>query len=248
MAKQQSFWQRFKRLFSANAHSALDQLEAKDTPKILDHAIREYEEKYSASRSAIAKIVGQLGITRKRHSEAIAAVEEWGVKAVMASDRADQYREQGSIAEAQRYDRLALEASQRQIEAESDSKRLAVDVANEEASVEQLKTGLANTERNLNEARRKRDRLKNQLAVADTKIALQSAADAVSGADPTAAISRAEVVVEERQALAAGMIEVSASTLESQFAGLDRELEMLGAQERLEAIKAGRSARKEIAK
>lgn len=244
----QSIWQRIRRLFRANAHDALDQLEARDTPKLLDQSIRDYEAVLTGSRASVAALVGNLTLMKKRHSEAVSSISAWGVRAELANERAQIARANGNLQEAEKNERLAQRAFEEQIEAERTAATLAADIQRETDNVAQLKTGLSNTEKNLNQARRRRDSLKSELATANTKIELQKAADAVSNSDPTNAINRAARVVEERSALAEGLVHMAASTLENEFASIENEFVSIEANKRLKALQSGVGNQKQVAK
>ena len=113
MAQKQSIFGRVAQLAKANINALLDG--AEDPQKMLDQLVRDYTNNIAEAEQAVALTIGNLRLAEQDYNEDVAAVQEWGSKAVAASQRADQYRAAGNTADADKFDNLAKIALQKQI-------------------------------------------------------------------------------------------------------------------------------------
>ena len=115
MAQKQSIFGRVAQLAKANINALIDG--AEDPQKMLDQLVRDYTNNIAEAEDAVALTIGNLRLAEQDYNEDVAAVQEWGTKAVAASQRADQLRASGNDAEANKFDNLAKIALQKQIDA-----------------------------------------------------------------------------------------------------------------------------------
>ena len=105
MAQKQTILGRIAQLTRANINALLDR--AEDPEKMLDQLIRDFTNSIAEAEEATAATIGNLRLLEADKAEDESAVQEWGGKALAASQRADQLRAAGNTAEADRFDELA---------------------------------------------------------------------------------------------------------------------------------------------
>jgi phage shock protein A len=233
----QSILGRVGQLLRANINAMLDS--AEDPEKMLDQLIRDFTNNISEAEEAVAQTVGNLRLVEDDHREAQEAAREWGDKARAAAQKAEQMRGQGQTAEADRFDDLAKVALRRQISFENTASSLESQIAQQTQLTDQLKDGLNKLRIKREDLVQKRDELVSRAKMAQAQTQVQQAVRDVSVMDPTSELNRFEERIRREEAMARGMAEVSASSLEEQFAeleGSDTELEV---EARLSALKAG---------
>jgi phage shock protein A len=233
----QSILGRVGQLLRANVNAMLDS--AEDPEKMLDQLIRDFTNNISEAEEAVAQTVGNLRLVEDDHREAQEASREWGDKARAAAQKAEQLRGQGQTSEATRFDDLAKVALRRQISFENQASSLESQIAQQTQLTEQLKDGLNKLRMKREDLVQKRDELVSRAKMAQAQTQVQQAVREVSVMDPTSELSRFEERIRREEAMARGMAEVSASSLEEQFAeleGSDTELEV---EARLAALKSG---------
>ena len=235
----QSILGRIGQLVRANINALLD--EAEDPERMLDQLIRDFTANISEAEEAVAQTVGNLRLTEDDHREALEAVREWGDKAVAASRKADQLRAGGQGAEAERFDSLAKVALRRQLSYEQQARTLESQVQQQRELTEKLKDGLNKLRLKREELVQKRDELVSRAKMARAQVRVQQAVRNVSALDPTSELSRFEERVRREEALARGMEEVAASSIEEQFAQLDAHEDELEVDRRLAELKACQS-------
>lgn len=235
---QQSIFGRITQLARANINALLDQ--AEDPQKMLDQMVRDYTSAISDAEGAVAQTIGNLRMMEEDAREAQSAATQWGTKAIAASGKADDMRQAGNAAEADKFDNLARVALRKQIEGETDARSLAGTIADQDAAVQQLKEGLAQMRGKLDELRRKRNDL---IARARTTAAQNRVRDAVRSVDildPTSEVSRFEEKVRREEARIRGHEELAASSLDAQFESLDADVANTEVEARLSRLKASR--------
>lgn len=240
MAEKQTILGRISQLTKANINAILDR--AEDPEKMLDQLIRDYTNSIAEAENAVAQTIGNLRLAEQDHNEDLAAVREWGGKAVAASARADQLRAQGDTAGADRFDALAKMALGKQIDFENEVRQAEPMIASQRDVVEKLKTGLAQMKDKLSELRTKRDQLVARAKSAQAQAQVQSAIGSINVLDPTSELARFEEKVRRDEAYALGQAEVAASSIDAQFAELEASGDQLEVEARLAALKAGGSA------
>jgi len=234
----QSILGRIGQLLRANVNALIDQ--AEDPEKMLDQLIRDFTENMGEAEQAVAQTIGNLRLTEEDQREAVEATNEWGQKALAASRKADELRTKGQTAEAERFDGLAKIALRRQISYEEQARTLETQVGQQRALTEQLKQGLDKLRLKREELVQKRNELVSRAKMAHARVRVQQAVKSVSVLDPTSELSRFEERVRREEALARGMEEVAASSLDEQFAQLDADQDELEVEERFAKLKEGR--------
>ena len=237
MAKQTIF-SRIAQLTKANINALIDA--AEDPQKMLDQMVRDYTNNIAEAEQAVAQTIGNLRMLEEDHAEDLREADEWGAKALAASNKADEFRAAGDTANADKFDNLAKIALGRQMQAENEASAIKPKIESQTAVVEQLKTGLTQMKEKLNEIKRKRDELVARQKSAAAQSQVNDALKAFDVMDPTSEISRFEDKVRREEALVRGQQELAASSLDAQF----NDLEELGRQSELEArlaaLKAGK--------
>lgn len=234
---QTSILGRIGQLVRANVNALLDS--AEDPEKMLDQLIRDFTNNIAEAEEAVAQTVGNLRLVEDDAREARETWREWGDKAVAASRRADQLRSQGNAAEADRFDSLAKMAIARQLSFEEQVKTFDTQIAQQTELTDKLKDGLNKLRIKREELVQKRDELVSRAKMAQAQTQVQQAVRNVSVMDPTSDLNRFEERIRRQEAMARGMQEVAASSLDEQFASLEdsgRELEI---EARLAELKFG---------
>jgi phage shock protein A len=232
----QSILGRMGQLIRANIGAILDSVE--DPEVMLDQLIRDYTDSIAEVERTVAQTVGNLRLLEEDQTEAADAQREWGDKAAAASRKADEVRSQGGT-DADRFDELAKIALRRQISYEQQSRSLTNQVTQQRALVDQLKTGLYKLRAKREELVSKRDELVSRAKMAHAQIQVQEAVKSVSVMDPTSELGRFEERIRRQEAMARGMEEVAATSLDEQFAQLEKSEDELEVEARLAALKAG---------
>jgi phage shock protein A len=232
----QSILGRIGQLVRANVNAMIDQ--AEDPEKMIDQLIRDFDSNMQEAEEAVAQTVGNLRLLEDDQREAQAAHAEWGAKAAAASRKADEMRGEGNGAEADRFDDLAKIALRRQLSFETQLTTFRSQIEQQTTLTNQLKDGLNKLRVKREDLVQKRDELVSRAKMAQAQVQVQTAVKNVSVMDPTSELSRFEERIRRQEAMARGMAEVSASSLEEQFADLDAEGNDMEVDARLAALKA----------
>lgn len=237
---QESIFGRISMLARANINALLDK--AEDPEKMLDQMVRDYTNSIAEAKEATAATIGQLRLAEQDLGEARETADQWGRKAMAASQKADQLRGAGQAGEADRYDNLAKSALQRQMTAEDQAKSLEAAVAAQTQTVDKLREGLSGMEQKLDELRARRDELVARHKMAQAQNTMQDAVAEINVVDPTSDLGRFEEKVRREEARAMGNAELAASSLDAQFDSLDDDADALEIEARLAALKGGGQA------
>jgi phage shock protein A len=227
---------RIGQLIRANVNAMLDG--AEDPEKMLDQLIRDFTNNMAEAEDAVAQTIGNLRMLEDDAKEAREAEGEWGAKAAAASRRADELRTAGNTGEADRFDGLAKIALSRQISFEEQVKTFDTQIAQQTELVANLKDGLNKLRAKREELVQKRDELVSRAKMAAARTQVQQTLRNVSVMDPTSELSRFEERIRRQEAMARGMEEVNASSLDDQFASLDTAERSSEVDARLAALKA----------
>lgn len=239
MAQKQTVLGRIAQLARANIHAILEQ--AEDPEKMLDQMVRDYRNSIIEAEEAIAQTIGNLRLAEQDRDEDVRAAREWEHKAVAASRKADELREQGQAAEADRFDGLARIALERQLSAEAEVRQAEPVIAAQNEVVEKLKSGLQQMRGKLDELQRTRDQLVARQKSAEAQSQVHEAVRSIDLLDPTSEVARFEERVRREEARVAGHQELASSSLDAQFASLEDHSRDAEVEARLQALKAGRS-------
>jgi phage shock protein A len=234
---QSSILGRVGQLLRANVNALLDS--AEDPEKMLDQLIRDFTNNIAEAEQAVAQTVGNLRLAEDDFKEATETATDWGGKAAAASRKADELRTTGKAADADRFDALAKTALRRQIAFEEQAKTLETQITQQTALTDQLKDGLNKLRIKREELVQKRDELVSRAKMAQAQLQVQQAVKSVSVMDPTSDLNRFEERIRRQEAMARGMAEVSASSLEEQFSQIDHAETDVEVEARLAALKTG---------
>jgi len=233
----QSILGRIGQLLRANINSMLDS--AEDPEKMLDQLIRDFTSNIGEAEQAVAQTVGNLRLLEEDEREAQQAHSEWGSKAAAASRKAEELRAADKSDEAARFDDLARVALRRQLSFESQLTTFKTQIAQQTTLTDQLKDGLNKLRLRREELVQKRDELVSRAKMAQAQMQVQQAVKSVSVMDPTSELNRFEERIRRQEAMARGMQEVAASSLEDQFADLEDSEQEIEVSARLAALKSG---------
>jgi phage shock protein A len=230
---------RVMQLARANVNAMIDS--AEDPQKMMDQLVRDYSANISEAEQAIAQTIGSLRMIEDDQAEDAKAAQQWGKKAEAASKKADELRTTGNASEADKFDDLARVALERQMTAENDvvTVQHTIDAQNE--SVEKLKAGLSQMKIKLSDLQHKRNSLVARARSAQAQNRMQEAVRSVDIMDPASEVGRFEEKVRREEAKVRGQEELSASSLDAQFASLDDADNQAEIENRLKALKAGRA-------
>ncbi len=232
---QTSILGRIGQLVRANVNSMLDS--AEDPEKMLDQLIRDFTDNIAEAEEAVAQTIGNLRLLEDDNREAQRAHAEWGAKAAAASRKGEELRAEGNASEADRFDDLAKIALRRQLSFESQLGTFKSQIEQQTALTNQLKDGLNKLRIKREELVQKRDELVSRAKMAQAQMQVQTAVKNVSVMDPTSDLNRFEERIRRQEAMARGMAEVSADSLEDQFASLDETEDEMEVEARLAALK-----------
>lgn len=227
---------RIGQLLRANVNSMLDG--AEDPEKMLDQLIRDYTNNMAEAEEAVAQTIGNLRLVEDDAKEARAAAAEWGSKAAAASNKADEMRRAGTVAEADRFDSLAKLALHRQLSFEQQIQTFDTQIANQSELVDKLKDGLNKLRVRREDLVQKRDELVSRAKMAQAQTQVQQTLRSVSVMDPTSELNRFEERIRRQEAMARGMEEVTSSSLDEEFSKLGNEEDDLQVEARLAALKS----------
>jgi phage shock protein A len=233
----QSILGRIGQLLRANINSMLDS--AEDPEKMLDQLIRDFTSNIGEAEQAVAQTVGNLRMLEDDEREAREAHAEWGSKAAAASRKGEEMRGQGKTADADRFDELAKIALRRQLSFETQLTTFKQQIDQQTTLTDQLKDGLNKLRTRREELVQKRDELVSRAKMAQAQMQVQQAVKSVSVMDPTSELNRFEERIRRQEAMARGMQEVAASSLEDQFADLADSEQEMEVSARLSALKTG---------
>lgn len=225
----QSIFGRIAQLAKANINALIDA--AEDPQKMLDQMVRDYTNNIVEAEAAVAQTIGNLRLLEQDHAEDLRDADEWGSKALAASNKADEFRAAGDTANADKFDNLAKIALGKQMQAEREAKAAEPQIASQTQVVEQLKDGLTKMRAKLDELKSKRDELNARQKTAAAQSQVNDALKAFDVMDPTSEVSRFEEKVHREEARVQGQQELAASSLDAQF----NDLEELGRQSELDA-------------
>ena len=233
----QSIFGRIAQLAKANINALLDS--AEDPQKMLDQMVRDYTASIQEAEAAIAQTIGNLRLLEQDYAEDVASAQDWGRKAVAASAKADELRQGGNAADADKFDNLAKVALGKQLAAESQAKAAEPTIASQTEVVEKLKSGLEGMKGKLGELRAKRDQLVARAKIADAQSQVLDAVKSIDILDPTSELGRFEEKIRREEAKVLGQQELASSSLDAQFEALEDVGVQAEVEARLAALKQG---------
>ena len=242
MAKR-SIFSRISQMVRANTNAMLDQ--AEDPEKMLEQMVRDFTGSISEAEQSAAEFIGNVRMLEQDYEQHRSDAQDWGNKALAASQKADTMRTKGDTAGADRFDELAKVALQRQMDADDSAQSLGRTVEAQRSQVSELRNGLDQMRIKRDQLVKKRDELILRARTAEIQSRAHAASKQIDAFDPTSDLSRFEDNVRKIEAKSRGEQELAASSMDAQF----NELESLGetAQQteieaRLAALKSGGEA------
>jgi phage shock protein A len=187
MAKQ-SIIGRITQLAKANINALIDQ--AEDPQLMLDQLVRDYSDNIADAESAIAQTIGNLRLLEDDHREDVQTADDWGRKALAASQKGDELRAAGNTLDADKFDSLAKVALTRQLQSENEARDAEPSIASQTEVVEKLKSGLNSMKEKLGELTRKRDELAARAKTVEAQGKVQDALKSINVLDPTSDLGR----------------------------------------------------------
>jgi phage shock protein A len=225
----QSIFGRISQLVRANVNNLIDQ--AEDPQLMLDQLVRDYSASIREAEDAIAQTIGNLRMMEQDHKEDVDAANDWGRKALAASQKADQLRTSGNAADADKFDTLAKVALGKQLQSEQEARAAEPTIAAQNEVVAKLKDGLEGMRGKLDQLTAKRNELVARQKSAAAQSQVHEAMRSINVLDPTSELGRFEEKVRREEAKVIGQQELDASSLDKQF----ESLEDLGRQSEIEA-------------
>lgn len=215
----QSIFGRISTLVKANVNAMLDS--AEDPQKMLDQLVRDYSNSIAEAEEAVAQTIANVRMAESDLQSDREASAEWGRKASAASAKADQMRSSGDPDGAFKFDNLARVALQRQIQHENDVKSAEPGIAQQNQTVDQLKSGLVTMKTKLDELKSRRGTLVARARSVEAQEKVSQAMSSIDVMDPTSDLSRWEDNIRRQEAMVAGRAEARSTSLEDQFAELE---------------------------
>ena len=144
----------------------------------------------------------------------------------------------GDTAGADKFNNLAKVALTRQIGYEREVKEAEPRIAQQNATVEQLKAGLLTMRTKLEDLQNRRSQLVARARAAQAQAQVQESMSSIDVMDPTSELSRFEDRIRKQEAMVQGRAEARATTLEDQFAELEDHGDDAEVEARLAALKS----------
>jgi len=163
--------------------------------------------------------------------------EPRGRKAAAASSKADNLRDGGDTAGADKFDSLAKLALSRQISFEREVTDAEPRIAQMNATVDELKSGLTLMHTKLEDLKNRRSQLIARARAAEAQAQVQQSMSSIDVMDPSSELSRFEDRIRSQEAMVQGRAEAQSATLEDQFAELDDDGDDAEVEARLAALK-----------
>ena len=237
MTQKTSILGRISQLAKANINALLDR--AEDPEKMLDQLVTDFTNSIADAEEAVAQTIANTRMAEQDLQIDKEAVEEWGRKAAAASRKADELRAAGDAAGAEKFDSLAKVALTRQLGFEREVKEAEPRIAQQNATVQQLKDGLTVMRTKLEDLKNRRSQLVARARAAEAQAQVHESMSSIDVMDPTSELSRFEDRIRNQEAMVQGRSEARATTLEDQFAELEESGDEAEVEARLAALKAG---------
>ncbi|MBA4083351.1 PspA/IM30 family protein [Janibacter terrae] len=235
MTKKQTILGRVSQLAKANINALLDR--AEDPEKMLDQLVRDYTNSIAEAEEAVAQTIAHTRMAEGDLKADQEAATEWGRKAAAAAAKADELTAAGDTAGAEKFTNLARVALQRQIQHESEAKEAEPAIAQQNAQVEQLKSGLVQMKTKLEDLKSRRSTLVARARSAEAQSRVQEAIGSIDVMDPTSELGRFEDRIRQQEALVQGRAEAQSTSLEDQFAELEDHSQDAEIEARLAALR-----------
>ncbi|MFC7489682.1 MULTISPECIES: PspA/IM30 family protein [unclassified Knoellia] len=235
MTQKTSILGRISQLAKANINAMIER--AEDPEKMLNQLVADFTNSIADAEEAVAQTIANTRMAEEDLRIDREAAEEWGRKAAAASNKADELRTAGDSAGADKFDALAKVALTRQIGYEREVRDGEPRITQQNATVDELKSGLTVMHTKLEDLKNRRSQLVARSRAAQAQAQVQQSMSAIDVMDPTSELSRFEDRIRTQEAMVQGRAEAQATTLEDQFAELDDSADDAEATARLAALK-----------
>ncbi|WP_435200108.1 PspA/IM30 family protein [Janibacter sp. GS2] len=235
MTQKQTILGRVSQLAKANINSLLDR--AEDPEKMLDQLVRDYSNSIAEAEEAVAQTIAHVRMAESDLESDQDAATEWGRKAGAAAGKAEELAAAGDSAGAEKFTNLAKVALKRQITHENEVKEAEPRIANQNAQVEQLKSGLVSMKTKLEDLKSRRSALVARARSAEAQATVQEAVGSLDVMDPTSDLGRFEQQIREQEAMVQGRAEAQSVSLDDQFAELEDHSQDAEIEARLAALR-----------
>lgn len=212
MTQKQTILGRISQLAKANISALIDR--AEDPEKMLNQLVTDFTNSIADAEEAVAQTIANTRMSEEDLRIDREAAQEWGRKASAASTKADQLRTSGDTAGADRFDQLARVALSRQIDFERQVEEAEPRIAQQNATVQQLKDGLTLMNTKLEDLKSRRSELIARSRSAQAQAQVQESMASIDVLDPTSDLARFEDRVRHQEAMVQGREEARATTLE----------------------------------
>lgn len=237
MTQKQTILGRISQLAKANISALIDR--AEDPEKMLDQLVVDFTNSIAEAEEAVSQTIALTRMAEQDQQIDRDAAEEWGRKAAAASAKADELRNAGDIAGADRFDSLARVALGRQIDFEREVREAEPRIAQQNTTVEQLKDGLTLMNTKLEDLKARRSELVARARTAEAQAKVQESMASIDVLDPSSDLARFEDRVRHQEAMVLGREEARGLSLDDQFAELEEAGDDAEVEARLAALKGG---------
>jgi phage shock protein A len=235
MTQKTSILGRMGQLARANINALLDR--AEDPELMLNQLVTDFTNSITDAEEAVAHTIANTRMAEDDLRIDREAAEEWGRKAAAASAKADDLRSSGDTAGADKFDSLAKVALSRQISFEREVTDAEPRIAQMNATVDELKSGLTVMHTKLEDLKSRRSQLIARARAAEAQAQVQQSMSSIDVMDPTSELSRFEDKIRSQEAMVQGRAEAQSTTLEDQFAELEDYGDDAEVEARLAALK-----------
>jgi phage shock protein A len=236
MTQKTSILGRMGQLARANINAILDR--AEDPEVMLNQLVTDFTNSIADAEEAVAQTIANTRMAEEDLRIDREASEEWGRKAAAASAKADNLRASSDTAGADKFDSLAKLALSRQISFEREVTDAEPRIAQMNATVDELKSGLTIMYTKLEDLKNRRSQLIARARAAEAQAQVQQSMSSIDVMDPTSELSRFEDKIRSQEAMVQGRAEAQSTTLEDQFAELDDYGDDAEVEARLAALKS----------
>ena len=235
MTQKTSILGRMGQLARANINALLDR--AEDPEKMLNQLVQDFTNSIADAEEAVAHTIANTRMAEEDLRIDREASQEWGRKAAAASAKADDLRAGGDASGADKFDSLAKLALSRQISFEREVTDAEPRIAQMNATVDELKSGLTLMHTKLEDLKNRRSQLIARARAAEAQAQVQQSMSSIDVMDPSSELSRFEDKIRSQEAMVQGRAEAQSTTLEDQFAELDDDGDDAEVEARLAALK-----------
>ena len=240
MTQKQTILGRISQLARANINALIDR--AEDPEKMLNQLVSDFTNSIADAEEAVSQTIANTRMAEQDMQTDREAAQEWGRKAAAASKKAEELRSAGDSSGADRFDELTRVALARQISYEREVTEGEPRIAQQNATVQQLKDGLTLMKTKLEDLKSRRSQLIARARSAEAQAQVQQSMASIDVLDPTSDLARFEDRVRHQEAMVQGREEARATTLEDQFAELEESGDDAEVESRLAALKQTQGA------